>query len=328
MPNFRAGGPMQRTAPEFRRGDRAWFGAPIAELPDLSAVRMTLPRRRSRSRAACSRDARCRVRVDAVPDRELRRPRSTKSRSSRKPDFTSFPPVAQLRRHRRARPTPTRACESGMSASARHRARPAARRHRRADSRGLLSATAPRSSMSCRRRSTEPRPVTVARRSRDRVAIAAGLRDGERIALRDPTHRGRDNEDALDRRIAMRRRRAARRWPRPAGRGVAPARVARSRRRACSAGGSRSRVHATGDLRATRSHAVVRAADGRPADDRPARRLRHRREGRRRDRRIRCQRIRSSRSSRPTSICSSPSRRSSRPKPKPRCRPPTMRWRC
>ena len=33
---------MSRTAPEFRRGDRAWFGAPIAELPDLSAVQMTV----------------------------------------------------------------------------------------------------------------------------------------------------------------------------------------------------------------------------------------------------------------------------------------------
>jgi multidrug efflux pump subunit AcrA (membrane-fusion protein) len=36
-------------------------------------------------------------------------------------------------------------------------------------------------------RSTEPRPVTIARRSRDRVAIASGVGAGERIALRDPT---------------------------------------------------------------------------------------------------------------------------------------------
>jgi hypothetical protein len=31
------------------------------------------------------------------------------------------------------------------------------------------------------------RPVTVLRRGRDQVAIAAGLSEGERIALRDPT---------------------------------------------------------------------------------------------------------------------------------------------
>ena len=34
--------------------------------------------------------------------------------------------------------------------------------------------------------SVERRPVTVAKRSRDRVAISAGLDAGERIALRDP----------------------------------------------------------------------------------------------------------------------------------------------
>jgi hypothetical protein len=36
LPNFRAGGPGMRNAPEFKRGDRAWFGAQIAELPDLT----------------------------------------------------------------------------------------------------------------------------------------------------------------------------------------------------------------------------------------------------------------------------------------------------
>ena len=36
-------------------------------------------------------------------------------------------------------------------------------------------------------RSVLPRPVTIAKRSRDRVAIASGVRAGERIALRDPT---------------------------------------------------------------------------------------------------------------------------------------------
>ncbi len=34
LPNFRAGGPGMRNAPEFKRGDRAWFGAQIAELPE------------------------------------------------------------------------------------------------------------------------------------------------------------------------------------------------------------------------------------------------------------------------------------------------------
>jgi hypothetical protein len=41
LPNFRAGGPGSRSQPEFKRGDRAWFGAAIAELPDLSAIQLT-----------------------------------------------------------------------------------------------------------------------------------------------------------------------------------------------------------------------------------------------------------------------------------------------
>ena len=33
LPNFRAGGPGSRSSPEFKRGDRAWFGAAIASFP-------------------------------------------------------------------------------------------------------------------------------------------------------------------------------------------------------------------------------------------------------------------------------------------------------
>jgi membrane fusion protein (multidrug efflux system) len=40
------------------------------------------------------------------------------------------------------------------------------------------------------RGAVQPRPVRVARRSKDRVAIASGLTAGERIVLRDPTLEG------------------------------------------------------------------------------------------------------------------------------------------
>jgi multidrug resistance efflux pump len=67
LPNFRAGGPMSRTAPEFRRGDRAWSGAAIAELPDLTTVRMVL-RVDEADRSRLAKGTLVRVRVDAVPD--------------------------------------------------------------------------------------------------------------------------------------------------------------------------------------------------------------------------------------------------------------------
>ena len=92
MPNFRAGGPMGRSAPEFKRGDRAWFGAPIADLPDLSAVSI-----------GCRVDEADRARVQpgfaqfALASTRFRiassKAASLRFRMVARPDFTSFPPV-------------------------------------------------------------------------------------------------------------------------------------------------------------------------------------------------------------------------------------------
>ena len=42
MPNFRAQNWMSgNTTPDFKQGDRAWGGAVIAELPDLSTARIS-----------------------------------------------------------------------------------------------------------------------------------------------------------------------------------------------------------------------------------------------------------------------------------------------
>jgi multidrug efflux pump subunit AcrA (membrane-fusion protein) len=182
MPNFR-NAQFSRTAPEFKRGDRAWFGAAIAELPDLTAVRMSC-RVDEADRARVAVDARVRVRVDALPDREL--PGSIESISIvAKPDFTSFPPTRNFDLSVSLSDTDAR-IRSGMSATA------------------IIELdqlpdviVIPDSAVFLRDgqsivyavdgRSIQPRPVTIARRSRDRVAITAGLSAGERIAMRDPT---------------------------------------------------------------------------------------------------------------------------------------------
>ena len=39
LPNYRSGN-MMGASPEFRQGDRAWAGAAILELPDLSSVHL------------------------------------------------------------------------------------------------------------------------------------------------------------------------------------------------------------------------------------------------------------------------------------------------
>jgi HlyD family secretion protein len=183
MPNFRASGPMNRTAPEFKRGDRAWFGAAIADLPDLSSVRMSC-RVDEGDRGRLQRDAAVTVRVDAIPDREFEGRISDISLVAR-PDFTSFPPVRNFDVLVSLTSTDPRV-KSGMSASARIEL------DRLPD-----VVVVPASAVFLRDGATvvytvsggaaEPRTVTIARRSKDRVAIALGLRAGERIALKDPT---------------------------------------------------------------------------------------------------------------------------------------------
>jgi HlyD family secretion protein len=181
MPNFR-NAQFSRTAPEFRRGDRAWFGAPIAELPDLTSVRMTC-RVDEADRARVPADARVRVRIDAVPDRELPG-RIDQISIVAKPDFTSFPPVRNFDISVAMSETDKR-IRSGMSATA------------------IIELdelpnviVVPETAVFTREgatvvyvvdgRSVQRRTVTVARRSRDRVAIRGGLEPGERVALRDP----------------------------------------------------------------------------------------------------------------------------------------------
>lgn len=181
MPNFR-NAQFSRTAPEFKRGDRAWFGAAVAELPDLTSVRMTC-RVDEADRARVPLEATVRVRVDAIPDRELPG-RIDQISIVAKPDFSSFPPTRNFDVMVALNDTDAR-LRSGMSATA------------------LIeldqlpnvivvpdTAVFPRNGQHVvyvvTGRSIEMRPVTVARRSRDRVAITAGLKAGDRIAMRDP----------------------------------------------------------------------------------------------------------------------------------------------
>jgi HlyD family secretion protein len=179
LPNFRAGGPMSRTAPEFRRGDRAWSGAGIVELPDLSSVRMAL-RVDEADRARLTVNGPARVRVDAVPDRELEGTIRNISLVAT-PDFTSFPPVRNFDVIVALAESDPR-LRSGMSATARLELD-------RIDGALLVpsSAVVERDGVTVvyvvSGAALERRLVTIRRRGRDRVALAGGVEAGTRIAL-------------------------------------------------------------------------------------------------------------------------------------------------
>jgi HlyD family secretion protein len=186
LPNFRAGGPMSRTAPEFRRGDRAWSGAGIAELPDLSSVRMAL-RVDEADRARLKINGAARVRVDAVPDRELDGHIKEISLVAT-PDFTSFPPVRNFDVIVSLAESDPR-LRSGMSATARLEL-DRLERTLLVPSGAVFERDGVTVVYIMSGTSLEPRPVTVARRGRDRIALAGGVEPGTRIALQPPDHEG------------------------------------------------------------------------------------------------------------------------------------------
>jgi multidrug efflux pump subunit AcrA (membrane-fusion protein) len=70
LPNFRAQGSFGTAPPAFKEGDRAWTGAAIAEIPDLSNMRIDL-KLEEVDRGKLKLGQKVRIRVDAIADREL-----------------------------------------------------------------------------------------------------------------------------------------------------------------------------------------------------------------------------------------------------------------
>ena len=135
-------------------------------------------------RARVPLDATVRIRVDAIPDREL--PGKIDSISIvAKPDFSSFPPTRNFDVIVALSDTDKR-IRSGMSATAIIELDQLPQVIVVPDT-AVFSRDGQAIVYAVSGRSIEPRPVTIARRSRDRVAITAGLAAGERIAMRDPT---------------------------------------------------------------------------------------------------------------------------------------------
>jgi HlyD family secretion protein len=70
LPNFRSGGSFGQSPPGFKEGDRAWTGAAIAEIPDLSEMRIEL-KLEEVDRGKMKLGELVRIRVDAIPEKEF-----------------------------------------------------------------------------------------------------------------------------------------------------------------------------------------------------------------------------------------------------------------
>ncbi len=179
--NWRAGGPFDNGR-EFREGDRAWAGAAIAEVPDLSAVEIVANIDEA-DRGRVREEQEAVIRVDALPDRELASRVSTISALA-KVVFEGWPPVKQFEMRLRLTTTDAR-MKSGMSATATIAAE-------RTMNQLLLPAAAAfqkggrQVAYARRGLAWEERPIVVARRNASWLVVTSGIAEGDRVALRDP----------------------------------------------------------------------------------------------------------------------------------------------
>lgn len=183
LPNFRAGGMFGGSPPDFKEGDRAWAGAAVAEIPDLSVIRFEARIDESdRGRLKTAQPAT--VRVDAVPDKEF----TAKIReisTLAKLDFSGWPPTKNFSIDIQIDNTDARV-RPGMSANSRIEI------NRTPDSILVplesVFQKAGRSVVYVQKgRSFEERPVTVGRRNSSQAQILSGLQTGEKVATKDPT---------------------------------------------------------------------------------------------------------------------------------------------
>jgi hypothetical protein len=169
-------------APEFRMGDRAWPGAQILELPDLSSVLLTA-RLDESDRGRLQVDQVATVRLDAVPDHEYRATVTDMSVLARV-DYSSWPPVKNFDLKLTFTDADAR-LRPGMSAAARIAVGQLA---------DMLLVPAQAVFLVDGRavvyrlegRSFAVLPVEVVKRNKEQAAIKGALRVGDRLAIVKP----------------------------------------------------------------------------------------------------------------------------------------------
>jgi hypothetical protein len=183
LPNYRSASSVFGSEQEFREGDRAWPGAALLELPDLSSVHLEARLDESdRGRLHPGQEAA--VRIEAVPGREFKA-RIERISLLARPDFSAgWPPpknfdlgLVLLEVDPKIRP--------GMTAVARIATDQvpdvtllpveALFQHEGATVVYRLSGS-----------TFEPRRVEVARRGREQAIVSRGVEPGDRVATRRP----------------------------------------------------------------------------------------------------------------------------------------------
>jgi multidrug efflux pump subunit AcrA (membrane-fusion protein) len=186
LPNYRASSPMG-SAQEFRVGDRAWAGAQVLQLPDLTSVHLAA-RLDESDRGRLQQGQGATVRVDAIPDHEYRAQVTELSVLARVDFSSGWPPMKNFDLTLTFR-DPDQRLRPGMSAVARIAVGRLpdvllvpAQAVFLVDGRAVV--------YRLERRAFAPVAVDVIKRGKEQAAVTGPLRPGDRIALTKPDAAG------------------------------------------------------------------------------------------------------------------------------------------
>ncbi len=171
----------------FKPGDRAWPGAPLAELPDPSSLRISAHVDET-ERGRLAPDQPVTVHLDAIPDRQFTGAIEDISTLASE-DFSAGWPIPRNFNVRIVLDQSDPRLKPGMTAQVTvivYRVRDAVAIPVQASFQKEGETLAYVWSSS----SFRPQPIEVSRRSGDRILVAKGLQPGDRIALQDPTGKG------------------------------------------------------------------------------------------------------------------------------------------
>ncbi|HJT71362.1 MAG TPA: efflux RND transporter periplasmic adaptor subunit [Terriglobales bacterium] len=181
--NWRASGPMGNPTP-FRQGDRAWAGAAIIELPDLSTMEIT-GRIDETQRSEVQPGQTASIRVDAIPDKEFSAKVAQISEIASVDFSGGWPFLRNFSVDFSLENTDPR-LRPGMRATIRI----AVDRIENgivAPSEAVFQKSGESIAYVLHGSKFMEQPVEIDRRSAGQVLIAKGLEPGQRVALRDPT---------------------------------------------------------------------------------------------------------------------------------------------
>jgi HlyD family secretion protein len=185
LPNWRARLGFSDSAPPFRLGDRAWPGALILELPDMSTLRVRA-RVDETDRGRLKPGQLGTIRIDAVPDQEFTGTLVSISPLA-KADFSSWPIVRNFDVEVQIEKVDPRV-RPGMSTTMRIAI------DRRPDSilvpaQAVFEKAGRTVAYALHGSRFEERDVEVARRGDSECVVTRGLAAGERVATKDPTQK-------------------------------------------------------------------------------------------------------------------------------------------